>query len=303
MNKKIATPSTTLEIMNRHGISAKKSLGQNFIIEPHIIERIAAAADCDKQDLVLEIGPGIGSLTQALGEAAGQVVSVEIDRTLIAPLRETFAGQDNIEIIHADALTTDIPGLLAPWQQSGRFRPGFMAVANLPYYITTPIIMRFLEQDHGWRRMVFMVQKEMADRMQAAPGTRDYGALSLAVQYRASARIAFIVPPSVFIPRPKVASAVIVLERLEQPPAAVRDEQQLFAVIRAGFGQRRKTLLNSLASGLSLPKEQITAALAAANIEANRRAETLTIGEFARLADALTDIDSAGTTPGEDNAK
>ncbi len=301
--KKIATPSTTLEIMRKYDLSAKKSLGQNFIIEPQIIERIAAAADCDKQDLVLEIGPGLGSLTQALGAQAGQVVAVEIDRTLIEPLRESFAGQTNIEIVHADALTADIPALLARWQQTGQFRPGFMAVANLPYYITTPLIMRFLEQDCGWRRMVFMVQKEMADRMQAAPGTKDYGALSLAVQFRARANIAFIVPPSVFIPRPKVASAVIVLARLEQPPAAVRDEQRLFAVIRAGFGQRRKTLLNSLASGLEMSKEQIAAALAAAGIEAARRAETLTIGEFARLADALTDMDSAEMAPGEDNAK
>lgn len=316
--KKIATPSATLEIMNKHGISAKKSLGQNFIIEPHIIERIAAAADCDKQDLVLEIGPGLGSLTQALGEAAGQVVSIEIDRTLIDPLRETFADSDNIEIVHADALTADIPALLTPWQQTGNFRPGFMAVANLPYYITTPIIMRFLEglpennpentqQNIGWRRMVFMVQKEMADRMQATPGSKDYGALSLAVQYRAKASIAFIVPPSVFIPRPKVASAVIVLDRLDTPPAKVRDEKMLFAVIRAGFGQRRKTLLNSLTSGLALQgcndtnkfpdkfsdkfsKEQIAAALTAAGIAPNRRAETLTITEFAALADAISDI-------------
>lgn len=289
MDKKIATPSATLEIMRKHGLSAKKSLGQNFIIEPHIIERIAAAADCDKQDLVLEIGPGLGSLTQALSQAAGQVISVEIDKTLIEPLRETFADRPNIEIVHADALTADIPALLREQQQKGSFRPGFMAVANLPYYITTPLIMRFLEQDCGWRRMVFMVQKELADRMQAAPGTKDYGALSLAVQFRARASIAFIVPPSVFIPRPKVASAVIVLDRLDQPPAAVRDEQQLFAVIRAGFGQRRKTLLNSLTSGLALPKEQIAAALDTAGIAAERRAETLTIGEFARLADALTE--------------
>ncbi len=291
--KRIATPTVTKELMRKFSVSAKKSLGQNFIIEPQIIERIAAAADCDKQDLVLEIGPGLGSLTQALSEKAGQVVAVEIDKTLLEPLQSSFAEIPNIEVVNADALEVDFTELLAPYQASGEFRPGFMAVANLPYYITTPIIMRFLETDCGWRRLVFMVQKELAARMQAKPGSKDYGALSLAVQYRARAKVAFTVPASVFIPRPKVDSAVIVLERLAQPPIEVQDENLLFAAIRAGFNQRRKTLLNSLQNGqagqggIDMDKQQIAAALAMAEIAPSRRAETLTIEEFGRLADAL----------------
>jgi 16S rRNA (adenine1518-N6/adenine1519-N6)-dimethyltransferase len=297
--KRIATPTVTKELMREFSVSAKKSLGQNFIIEPQIIERIAAAADCDKQDLVLEIGPGLGSLTQALSEKAGQVVAVEIDKTLLEPLQSSFAEIANIEVVNADALEVDFTELLAPYQASGEFRPGFMAVANLPYYITTPIIMRFLETDCGWRRLVFMVQKELAARMQAKPGSKDYGALSLAVQYRARAKVAFTVPASVFIPRPKVDSAVIVLERLEQPPIEVQDENLLFAAIRAGFNQRRKTLLNSLQNGqagqggIDMDKQQIAAALAMAEIAPSRRAETLTIEEFGRLADALYSCQNA----------
>lgn len=297
--KRIATPTVTKELMREFSVSAKKSLGQNFIIEPQIIERIAAAADCDKQDLVLEIGPGLGSLTQALSEKAGQVVAVEIDKTLLEPLQSSFAEIANIEVVNADALEVDFTELLAPYQASGEFRPGFMAVANLPYYITTPIIMRFLETDCGWRRLVFMVQKELAARMQAKPGSKDYGALSLAVQYRARAKVAFTVPASVFIPRPKVDSAVIVLERLAQPPIEVQDENLLFAAIRAGFNQRRKTLLNSLQNGqagqggIDMDKQQIAAALAMAEIAPSRRAETLTIEEFGRLADALYSCQNA----------
>ena len=287
--KKIATPSVTRALMQTHDVSAKKSLGQNFIIEPSIIDNIVTAAGCDQQDLVLEIGPGLGSLTQALAEAAGQVIALEIDQTLLPALAQSLAEYDNVQLIHADALTADLPQILtAAYSAAPRLRPGFMAVANLPYYITTPLMMRFLEQPElPWRQLVFMVQKELAERMQAAPGSTDYGDLSLAVQYRAQARLAFSVPPSVFLPRPKVASAVIVLERLTEPCVQPLDEQLFFAVIRAGFNQRRKTLPNSLAAGLQLEKPQILAALNAAAIDPSRRAETLTIQEFAQLADEI----------------
>ncbi len=285
----VATPSVTRQLMQTHAVSAKKSLGQNFIIEPQVIADIVAAAGCDKQDLVLEIGPGLGSLTQSLSAAAGQVLALEIDQSLLAALAESLAACSNVRLLHADALEADLTGLLAEFAGREDLRPGFMAVANLPYYITTPLLMRFLEQPQmPWRRLVFMVQKELAESMQAGPGGKDYGALSLAVQYRAPARLAFTVPPTVFTPRPKVASAVIVLERLAQPPVQVEDEQLFFAVIRAGFGQRRKTLLNSLSSGLELDKQQISAALLAADIEPGRRAETLTLAEFARLAQNLS---------------
>ncbi len=290
--KKIATPSVTRNLMQAHTIRAKKSLGQNFIIEPQVIDNIVTAAGCDKQDLVLEIGPGLGSLTQALSNAAGQVIALEIDQSLIPALEQSLAACANVRLLHADAMTADLPRILAEaYQASPNLRPGFMAVANLPYYITTPLLLRFLQQpDLPWRRLVFMVQKELAERMQAEPGSKDYGALSLAVQYRAKARLAFSVPPSVFLPRPKVASAVIVLERLAAPCVQPADENLFFSVIRAGFNQRRKTLPNSLSSVLQLPKEQVNAALAAAGVALERRAETLTMAEFARLADEIKNI-------------
>lgn len=286
ITKKIATPSVTRSLMQTHNISAKKSLGQNFIIEPQIIANIVEAAGCDQQDLVLEIGPGLGSLTQALAAVAGQVIALEIDQTLLPALRQSLAECSNLLLLHADALQTDLQQLLAE-RCAPNLRPGFLAVANLPYYITTPLLLRFLEQpDLPWRRLVFMVQKELAERIQATPGSKDYGALSLAVQYRARARLAFTVPPSVFLPRPKVASAVIVLDRLSAPPVQPQDEELFFQLIRAGFNQRRKTLANSLSAAL-LDKPRIMAALAAAGIDPARRAETLAIDDFARLADEL----------------
>lgn len=290
--KIIATPNTTRGLMRDYSVSAKKSLGQNFIIEPKIIQRIADAAECDKQDLILEIGPGLGSLTQRLAEQAGQVVTVEIDKTLLPALAESLAPYDNIQLINDDAMQADFAALLAPHLSRPDLRPGFMAVANLPYYITTPLIMRFLESNTPWRRLVFMVQKEMAERMQAAPGGKDYGALSLAVQYRAKAQIAFKVPATVFLPRPKVDSAVIVLDRLENPPAEVSDEALLFEVIRAGFNQRRKTISNSLSRVMKLDKDMVTAALETAQINPTRRAETLTLSEFATLTNALYQLKS-----------
>ncbi len=286
--KRIATPSVTRGLMQDYHVAAKKSLGQNFIIEPQIITRIVETAACDKHDLVLEIGPGLGSLTQALAESAGQVVAVEIDQTLLPPLQSQFADTPNVALIHADALQADIAGLLAPYADRPGLRPGFMVVANLPYYITTPLILRILADNAPWRRLVFMVQKELAARLQAAPGGKDYGALSLAVQYRAQAKLAFTVPAAVFLPRPKVDSAVVVLDRSAAPPVQVQDEAALFAVIRAGFNQRRKTLINALGNVLSLDKSLVAAALEQAGIDGGRRAETLNLAEFAALADAMT---------------
>ncbi len=292
--KRIATPGVTRGLMQDYNVAAKKSLGQNFIIEPQIISRIVQTAACDKQDLVLEIGPGLGSLTQALAEAAGQVVAVEIDQTLLPPLNAQFAQTPNVALIHADALQADLAGLLSPYLNQPGLRPGFMVVANLPYYITTPLILRLLTDNAPWRRLVFMVQKELAARLQAAPGGKDYGALSLAVQYRAAAKLAFTVPAAVFLPRPKVDSAVVVLDRLPAPPVQVADEAMLFAVIRAGFNQRRKTLANALGNVLALDKALVTAALDMAGIAGTRRAETLTLAEFAALTDAITQMTQKG---------
>lgn len=286
--KKIATPSVTRDLLRSHGVAAKKSLGQNFIVEPQVIEHIVQTAGCDKRDLVLEIGPGLGALTQALAAAAGQVVALEIDKTLLPPLSAQFAACPNVAILQADALQADIARLLEPYAAKAELRPGFMAVANLPYYITTPLLLRFLTEDLPLRRLVFMVQKEVAARLQAAPGGKDYGALSLAVQYRANVSVAFTVPAAVFLPRPKVDSAVVVLDKPERPAVSVRSEAALFAVIRAGFNQRRKTLANALASNLGLTKDELAAAFALAQVDGACRAEALTLADFARLADAIT---------------
>ena len=279
--KRIATPSVTRGIMQDYHLVAKKSLGQNFIIEPKIINRIVETAACDKHDLVLEIGPGLGSLTQALAEAAGQVVTVELDKTLLPPLQAQFANTPNVALIHADALQADISGLLAPYSAKPELRPGFMVVANLPYYITTPLILRILTDNAPWRRLVFMVQKELAARLQAAPGGKEY---------RAQAKLAFTVPAAVFLPRPKVDSAVVVLDKLSAPTVQVQDEAALFAVIRAGFNQRRKTLSNALGNVLGLDKGLVTEALSLAGIDGARRAETLNLAEFAALSNAITEL-------------
>lgn len=273
--------------MRQHQFRIKKKLGQNFIIEPGIIEGIAEAAAVDCRDVVVEIGPGMGSLTQKLAEQAGQVLAIELDQHLIPILRQSLAAYENLTIVQGDALKVDYNALLAPLFQRGDYRPGFVVAANLPYYITTPITMNLLEGNYPWRRLVLMVQKEVAQRMQARPGSKEYGALSVGVQYRASAHIAMHIPPTVFLPRPAVDSAVIVLDRLEQPAVAVRDEKVLFRLVAAAFGQRRKTLNNSLSGGLRLEKALVEAALAEAGIDGTRRGETLTLEEFGRLADVL----------------
>lgn len=291
--KKIATVGMTRDLMANYNFRTKKSLGQNFIIDPNIIDNIVHTADIDKEDIVIEIGPGMGSLTQGLLEAAGQVIAIEIDQNLITPLTNSLGGYENFTLVNDDALNVNFNELLAPLYATGKYREGFVVVANLPYYITTPLIMNFLEGNYPWRKLVFMVQKEVAERMQAKPSTKNYGSLTIAVQYRAAAKIAMTVPPTVFIPRPAVDSSVIVLDRLEKPPVEVESpeaERELFKVIKAGFSQRRKTLLNSLAGGLGLDKETILAALEKANIEPTRRGETLTIEEYATLTNAFTEL-------------
>ena len=282
----LCSPAVIRDIQARYGFSFSKALGQNFLINPTVCPRMAQACGGEEGG-VLEIGPGIGVLTAQLALRAKKVVAVELDKRLIPVLEETLAEFPHVKVVQGDALKLDLQALIAR-----EFSDMPVSVcANLPYYITTPLMLRFLAQaDLPWRRLVFMVQKELAERIKAAPGSKDYGALSLAVQYRAQARLAFTVPPGVFLPRPKVASAVIVLERLAAPPVQPRDEALFFAVIRAGFNQRRKTLPNSLSSGLQLTKEQINAALIAAGIDSGRRAETLTIQEFARLADEIKTI-------------
>jgi 16S rRNA (adenine1518-N6/adenine1519-N6)-dimethyltransferase len=288
----IATSGETKRLINQHKFRIKKSLGQNFIIEPRIIDGIVEAAGLTARDIAVEIGPGMGSLTQGLAAAAGQVLAVELDKTLIPILRDSFADYDNVSIVHGDALKVNYNELLAPLLTKGDYDEGFVVVANLPYYITTPITMNLLEGGYPWRRLVLMVQKEVANRMKAQPGTKDYGALSVGVQYRAAAKIAMHIPPTVFIPRPAVDSAIIVLDRLPQPAVKVRDEKLFFRLVAAAFGQRRKTLGNSVSGGLHLEKTQVSAALAKAEIAAERRGETLSLEEFARLADALTELNS-----------
>lgn len=283
--EKLSNPQTTIDVIRRHRFDFQKKFGQNFLIDPHVLDKIIAAAEITEEDFVLEIGPGIGTMTQYLAEAAREVVAVEIDRSLIPILDETLAAYDNVTVINQDVLKLDIAAL-AQERNSGR---PIKVVANLPYYITTPIIMSLFESGVPLQSVTVMVQKEVAQRMQAAPGTKDYGALSLAVQYYASPYIAANVPPNCFIPRPNVGSAVIRLTRYPKPPVAVKDEKLMFALIRASFNQRRKTLLNGLKNAADLPytKEELQAALQAAGLPETVRGETLTLVQFAALADVL----------------
>ena len=276
----------TIEFLKSHNISAKKRYGQNFLIDRRVLERIIEGAGISKEDVVLEIGPGIGTLTQALCEAAGHVIAVEIDRDMIPLLEENLSGYENYEIINEDVLKLDLEMLI---RERGLGSRPLRVAANLPYYITTPIIMQLLESRIPAKTITVMVQKEVAERMQAAPGTADYGALSLAVQYYADARISAKVPPNCFIPRPNVDSAVITLERYETPPVEVKDEAHLFRLIRAAFAQRRKTLANALKNdpSLGLGREQVEAALDRLGLNADIRGERLSLQQFAALSDLL----------------
>ena len=283
--EKLSNPQRTIEVIKKYEFCFQKKFGQNFLIDGHVLDKIIAGAGVTKDDMVLEIGPGIGTMTQYLAEAAGKVVAVEIDRNLLPILQETLADYDNVKVIHADVLSLDLEKLV---QEENGGRP-IKVVANLPYYITTPIIMALFEQHVPLTNVTVMVQKEVAARMKSGPGSKDYGALSLAVQYYAEPYIVANVPCNCFMPRPNVDSAVIRLTRYEEPPVQVKDEKMLLKIIRASFNQRRKTLQNGLnnSSELNFTKDQIAAAIAEAGFSPSVRGEALTLEQFARLTDIL----------------
>lgn len=283
--EKLSNPQRTIEVIKKYEFCFQKKFGQNFLIDGHVLDKIIAGAGVTKDDMVLEIGPGIGTMTQYLAEAAGRVVAVEIDRNLLPILQETLADYDNVKVIHADVLSLDLEKLV---QEENGGRP-IKVVANLPYYITTPIIMALFEQHVPLANVTVMVQKEVAARMKSGPGSKDYGALSLAVQYYAEPYIVANVPCNCFMPRPNVDSAVIRLTRYEEPPVQVNDEKMLFKIIRASFNQRRKTLQNGLnnSSELNFTKDQIAAAIAEAGFSPSVRGEALTLEQFAKLTDIL----------------
>lgn len=284
--KHLGNPTNTIEILNRYGFSFQKKFGQNFLIDENVVCKIVREAGVTKEDFVLEIGPGIGTMTQILCENAREVVAVEIDTKLIPILQnDTLVAYDNVTIISEDILKLDIVKL-AKERNGGR---PIKVVANLPYYITTPIIMGLFESHVPLESITIMVQKEVADRMQVGPGTKDYGALSLAVQYYAKPQIVLNVPASCFMPRPNVDSAVIRLDRYEKPPVEVIDEHLMFGIIRASFNQRRKTMTNSVCSckELNISKEQLLSALEQCGLSPTIRGEALTLEDFARLTNAV----------------
>lgn len=282
----LGNPTNTIAILQKYNFNFQKKFGQNFLIDANILENIISAAEVNENDCVLEIGPGIGTMTQYLCENAKEVVAVEIDKKLIPILKEdTLSSYNNITIINEDILKVDINAIV---QEKNAGKP-IKVVANLPYYITTPIIMGLFESHVPLESITIMVQKEVAERMQVGPGTKDYGALSLAVQYYAKPEVKMIVPAGCFMPRPNVDSAVIKLTRHEQPPVQVKDERLMFDMICAAFNQRRKTLVNSLnnAAGLNVNKEKVLAALEAMKLPATIRGEALTLAQFAELADLM----------------
>ncbi len=282
--EKLSNPQVTIEIIKKYNFAFQKRFGQNFLIDGHVIEKIIKAADITKDDVVLEIGPGIGTMTQYLAEAAGKVYAVEIDKNLLPILADTLSEYDNVTVINEDILKLDIEELIK--DEKGTLK----VVANLPYYITTPIIMGLLENHIPAKSITVMVQKEVASRMQAGPGGKDYGALSLAVQYYAEPYIAANVPPNCFMPRPNVGSAVIRLTNWEKPPVEVNDEKLMFKLIRASFNQRRKTLQNGINNSpeLNFTKEQVVDALKELGISENIRGEALTLEQFANLSNILS---------------
>lgn len=281
----LGIPQNTIEILQKYQFRFQKKYGQNFLIDTSVLERIIKAAKIGPEDCVLEIGPGIGTMTQYLAENAGQVIAVEIDKALIPILEETLCTYENVTVLQGDILKVDVVELAKKYYGGKPLK----VVANLPYYITTPIIMGLFEKKVPLESITVMVQKEVADRMQAQPGTKDYGALSLAVQYHASPEVVANVPPNCFMPRPAVGSAVVKLKCFEKPPVEVRDEKFMFALIRAAFNQRRKMLVNALAGvgERALSKEEITEALEKLDIPVQIRGERLSLEEFAKLADTL----------------
>ena len=287
MVKDIATPARTKEILEKHGFSFKKSLGQNFLIDPNILKNIIYHAGIDKRSGVIEIGPGIGALTEHIARAAGKVVAYEIDDRLLPVLEDTLSPYTNVKVIHQDILDVDLNAAI---EEHFSDVDEVTVVANLPYYVTTPIIMKFLMGKVPIERMVIMMQHEVADRITAVPGTKAYGSLSIAIQYYMDAEVAMVVPRTVFMPQPNVESAVLRLSRKTEPPASVIDEEFLFKVARGSFVQRRKTILNNLQTSLpqgKAKKDLILEALSKASIDPVRRGETLSIEEFANLSNAL----------------
>ena len=284
----LGKPSATKEIINKYSFAFQKKFGQNFLIDSNVLESIIRGAEITKDDFVLEIGPGIGTMTQYLCEAARQVVAVEIDKMLIPILEDTLSEYDNVEVINQDVLKVDIKSLA---EEKNNGKP-IKVVANLPYYITTPIIMGLFESGVPIDSITIMVQKEVADRMQTGPGSKDYGALSLAVQYYATAKVILNVSATCFMPRPNVDSAVIKLTRHKEPTVNVADEKLMFKIIRASFNQRRKTLVNGLKNSpeLSFSKEQIVKAIEKIGKPETIRGEALTLEEFAELANAFTEL-------------
>ncbi len=280
----LGIPQNTIAVLQKHHFQFQKKFGQNFLIDTHVLEKIVDAAGITKDDFVLEIGPGIGTMTQYLCERARQVYAVEIDKNLIPILEETLQPYENVIIQNADILKVDLNEVANQYHDGKPIK----VVANLPYYITTPIIMGLFEADVPFESITVMVQKEVAQRMQSGPGTKDYGALSLAVQYYANPEIVANVPPNCFMPRPSVGSAVICLKKHEEKPVAVEDEAFMFCVIRASFNQRRKTLVNGLGNaGIGLSKEEIGACIRSLGLSENIRGETLSLQQFAALSDAL----------------
>lgn len=284
----LGNPQNTIEILQKYHFNFQKKFGQNFLIDTHVLEKIISAAGITKDDMVLEIGPGIGTMTQYLAEAAGKVAAVEIDKNLIPILEDTLSEYDNVMVINDDVLKVDIRGLV---EKENGGRP-VKVVANLPYYITTPIIMGLFEGNVPVESITVMVQKEVADRMKTGPGSKEYGALSLAVQYYANPEIVANVPPNCFMPRPNVGSAVIRLTRHETPVVDVKDEKLMFRIIRASFNQRRKTLVNELKNSgeINFTKEQIEAAITAIDKPLTIRGEALTLAEFAALSNAFSEM-------------
>ena len=285
MNDKLSNPQKTIEIIKKYDFAFQKKYGQNFLIDAHVLDKIIAAADVGPEDFVLEIGPGIGTMTQYLAEHAREVAAVEIDTHLIPILEDTLQDYDNVTIINEDILKLDMNALA---QEKNQGRP-IKVVANLPYYITTPIIMGLFESGVPVENITVMVQKEVADRMQEGPGSKEYGALSLAVQYYAKPEIVVNVPPSCFMPQPKVGSAVIRLTRHEKPPVEVEDEKLMFKIIRASFNQRRKTLANGLNNfpDIHLPKEVIQESILELGVPVTVRGEALSLEQFAKLSNII----------------
>ncbi len=280
---KLINPQETIKIIQSNDFKFQKKFGQNFLIDESVLSKIITSSGITKDDCVLEIGPGIGTMTQALAEAAGHVIAVEIDSNLIPILNETLKDYNNVTIIHSDVLKLDLNDLISTYNNGNPIK----VVANLPYYITTPIIMGLFESKAPLKSITVMVQKEVADRMQSGPGTKDYGALSLAVQYYSVPSIVQLVPPNCFIPRPNVGSAVILLTRHSVPPVETADEAFMFSLIKSAFGQRRKTLQNSLLSGSNIPKDLTVRALNEMGLSETLRGEALTLEQFAELSNLL----------------